>query len=185
MSYNWKFSRVGGITRVYINSAEDLRHLAELDKKMWTILSCPVKGLEIDEQSLKYMDTNNDGAIHVDEVIAVSQWLSNVLKDMTPVMEGKDSLALNNLNADCEEGAKLKEAAEKILKEVGKESEGTISLADSSSSLATFLKNKLEAAQAAINKENEVLLNKINAALDELKKDGTLDAIIAKYIPAN
>jgi len=36
-----------------------------------------------------------------------------------------------------------------------------------------------------VNKENEVLLNKINAALEELKKDGTLDNIIKKYIPAN
>ena len=156
MAYKFNFSRVGDITRVNIATADDIRHLGELDKKMWTVLSCPVKGLEIDEQSLKYMDTNNDGAIHVDEVVAVSQWLSNVLKDMAPVMEGKDALALSNLNTENEEGAKLKEAAEKILKEVGKESETTISLTDSSSSLATFLKNKLEAAQAAIDKENAV-----------------------------
>ena len=156
MAYKFNFSRVGDITRVNIATADDIRHLGELDKKMWTVLSCPVKGLEIDEQSLKYMDTNNDGAIHVDEVVAVSQWLSNVLKDMAPVMEGKDALALSNLSTENEEGAKLKEAAEKILKEVGKESETIISLADSSSSLATFLKNKLEAAQAAINEENAV-----------------------------
>ena len=156
MAYKFNYSRVGDITRVNIATADDIRNLGELDKKMWTVLSCPVKGLEIDEQSLKYMDTNNDGAIHVDEVIAVSQWLSNVLKDMTPVMEGKEALALNNLNTANEEGAKLKEAAEKILKEVGKENEAVISLADSSSSLATFLKNKLEAAQAAIDKENAV-----------------------------
>ena len=35
-----------------------------------------------------------------------------------------------------------------------------------------------------IAKGNEELLNKINAALDELKKDGTIDDIINKYIPA-
>ena len=35
-----------------------------------------------------------------------------------------------------------------------------------------------------INKDNEDLLKDINAALDELQKDGTIDAIIAKYIPA-
>ena len=80
MAYKFNYSRVGDITRVNIATADDIRNLGALDKKMWTVLSCPVKGLEIDEQSLKYMDTNNDGAIHVDEVIAVSQWLSNVLK---------------------------------------------------------------------------------------------------------
>ena len=35
---------------------------------------------------------------------------------------------------------------------------------------------------AAINKENTELLEAINGALDELKADGTLDQIIAKYI---
>ena len=36
-----------------------------------------------------------------------------------------------------------------------------------------------------VDKGNTELLNKINKALDELKKDGTIDAIIKKYIPAN
>ncbi len=36
----------------------------------------------------------------------------------------------------------------------------------------------------AVNKDNEELLNKINDALKELKEDGTIDAIINKYIPA-
>ena len=35
-----------------------------------------------------------------------------------------------------------------------------------------------------LSKDNEELLNAVNGALDELKKDGTLDAIVAKYIPA-
>ena len=34
-----------------------------------------------------------------------------------------------------------------------------------------------------VNKGNTELLNKINKALDELKADGTIDAIINKYIP--
>ena len=36
-----------------------------------------------------------------------------------------------------------------------------------------------------VDKGNTELLNKINKALDELKADGTIDAIIKKYIPAN
>ena len=38
---------------------------------------------------------------------------------------------------------------------------------------------------AALNKENTALLEAVNGALAELKADGTLDAIISKYIPAN
>ena len=36
-----------------------------------------------------------------------------------------------------------------------------------------------------VDKGNTELLEKINKALDELKKDGTIDAIIKKYIPSN
>jgi len=36
----------------------------------------------------------------------------------------------------------------------------------------------------AVKKGNTELLNQINAALAELKADGTLDAIVAKYISA-
>ena len=50
--YDWKFSTVGGMTRVSIHSGEDLAHLDELDKKLWTVLSCPTQGLEFDQRTL-------------------------------------------------------------------------------------------------------------------------------------
>ena len=153
--YKFNYTRIGGNTRVNISSAEDIKHLAELDKKVWTVLSCPTQGLEIDVQSLKYIDTNNDGAIHVDEVIAVSQWLSKVLTDLTPVLEGKDSLKLSQFNTADEEGKKLQEAAQAILTQLGKESD-EIALADSSSSLDSYRKSKFEAALAAAKAAAEV-----------------------------
>ncbi len=153
--YKFNYTRIGGNTRVNISTAEDIKHLAELDKKVWTVLSCPTQGLEIDVQSLKYIDTNNDGAIHVDEVIAVSQWLSKVLTDLTPVLEGKDSLKLSQFNTADEEGKKLQEAAQAILSQLGKESD-EIALADSSSSLDSYRKTKFEAALAAAKAAAEV-----------------------------
>ena len=47
-SYDWRFAQVGGVTRVKIETGDDIAHLPELDQKLWTVLSCPVKGLEID-----------------------------------------------------------------------------------------------------------------------------------------
>ena len=35
-----------------------------------------------------------------------------------------------------------------------------------------------------VKKDNKALLDELNAAIDELMKDGTIDAIIEKYIPA-
>ena len=189
MSYNWKFIRVGGITRVYISTPDDIRHLAELDKKMWTVLSCPVKGLEIDEQSLQYIDTNHDGSIHVDEVIAVSQWLSRVMTDLQPVVDGADKLPLTVLNQQDEEGKKLYDAAAAILQQLGKEST-EISLADSASCLDSYRKTKFEAALAAAKEAAEVAapygdqtaaIDAAWRALDDKVKDYFIRARLAKF----
>ena len=77
--YKWHFVNVGGTARVRINSGEDIAHLNELDPKMWTVLSCPTTGLEIDDKSLKYMDCDGDGKLRVNDVISVSQWQISVL----------------------------------------------------------------------------------------------------------
>ena len=79
--YKWKFDNIGGFTRVRISSGEDIRHLAELDPKMWTVLSCPVKGLEIDERSLAYIDADSDGKIRINDIIATSRWMTGALKN--------------------------------------------------------------------------------------------------------
>ena len=63
--YKWEFANIGGSSRVIITKGEDIAHLHELDPKMWTILSCPITGLEIDDKSLKYMDYDGDGKLRV------------------------------------------------------------------------------------------------------------------------
>ncbi|MCF0185125.1 MAG: hypothetical protein HUJ98_01385 [Bacteroidaceae bacterium] len=147
-NYKWTYAYVGGVPRVRIATGNDIAHLSELDQKLWTILSCPVKGLEIDEESLKYMDTNNDGSIHVTEVVSIANWLKDVLKDMDILLKGKDSLPLSALNAESEAGKQLAEAAQQILTHLNKADATEISLADSSSCLASVLARKLEMAQA-------------------------------------
>ena len=53
--YKWNFENIGGCSRVRIASGQDIAHLDELDIKMWTVLSCPVKGLEIEVKSLNFI----------------------------------------------------------------------------------------------------------------------------------
>ncbi len=95
--YKWNFANVGGVTRVRIQSAEDLRHLGELDKKMWTVLSCPVNGLEISSESLSLMDLDGDGKLRLKEVVATSEWLCATLKDPKSLFAQKDEIALDNI----------------------------------------------------------------------------------------
>jgi hypothetical protein len=96
-NYKWSFANVGGVTRVRIQSAEDIRHLGELDKKMWTVLSCPVNGLEISSESLKLMDLDGDGKLRVEEVIATANYLCAALKDAKTIFEQSDSLDIENI----------------------------------------------------------------------------------------
>ena len=118
-NYNWKFSTVGGVTRVNIETGDDVAHLNELDQKLWTVLSCPVKGLEFDEKTLALLDSNNDGRIRVGEVVSASQWLTKVLKDMNYLLEGKDSIDFGQVQADTDEGKEVLESAKLILKQLG------------------------------------------------------------------
>ena len=136
-TYDWKFNLIGGITRVSIETGDDIAHLDELDQKLWTVLSCPVKGLEFDEKTLALMDSDKDGKIRVNEVIAAAQWLRNVLTDMDYLTEGKDSIEFSQIKSDTEEGKQVIESARLILSRLGLEKEG-ISLADVNDYLAIY-----------------------------------------------
>ena len=139
--YKWNFDNIGGCSRVRIASGQDIAHLDELDVKMWTVLSCPVKGLEIEEKSLKYMDRDADGKIRVNDVISVAKWMIGALKNPDLLLEGKDSVLLSEINEENEVGLKLAKAAKQILANLGKEGD-CISLADTADSAAIFAKTR-------------------------------------------
>ena len=140
-SYKWEFDNIGGSSRVRIDSGEAIAHLAELDPKMWTVLSCPVSGLEIDEKSLKYMDIDSDGKIRVNDVIAVAQWATGALKNADLLLEGKDSVDIEQFDLENEAGKKLHGSAKQIIENLGKEG-SVISLADTADIAAIFAKTR-------------------------------------------
>ena len=139
--YKWNFDSIGGTTRVTITSGEDLKHLCELDPKMWTVLSCPVKGLEIDEKSLNYMDCDSDGKLRISDVVCTSKWITAVLKDADLLLGGVDYIDIENINQSDASGAKLYAAAKQILLNLGKEG-SVVTLADTADSVAIFAKTR-------------------------------------------
>lgn len=144
--YKWTYCSLGGVTRVNITSGEDIAHLAELDQKMWTVLSCPVKGLELDERTLDLLDYDRDGKIRVDEIITASQWLCKVLVNPDKILLGQDFVDLEDFNTENEEGAQLKECAAKVIQLLSLD-KTSISLPELNSFLAHYdedCKNELE-----------------------------------------
>ena len=114
MAYKWTFTTIGGNTRVHIAKGEDFRHLGELDEKMWTVLSCPTTGLEISDHTLALMDSDHDGKIRIDEVVATSNYLCSVLRDPSILLEEKDELKIADLNEENAEAKQMADIARRI-----------------------------------------------------------------------
>ena len=140
--YEWKFSTIGGKSRVNISSGEDIRHLGELDQKLWTVLSSPVVGLEFDGKTLRMLDSNNDGRIHVSEVVEAAEWLTSIINDPDLLLKKDDFIPFSAFNTKNPDGARLLASARQILSNLGIEKE-SISIAETDDSVAIFAKTAL------------------------------------------
>ena len=101
MKHTWTYANIGGSTRVIIRSGKDIQYLAELDEKLWTVLACPVSGLEIPDESLALIDNNHDAKIHIADVIATAQWLCNTLQNPDVLLKGNDTLPLEAIKDEA------------------------------------------------------------------------------------
>ena len=187
--HSWNYDNVGGSTRVKITTGADIAHLAELDLKKWTVLSCPTVGLDIDEKSLKCIDTDNDGRIRVNDVIATSQWLTSVVNDAELLVKGADNIDIEAFNQENADGKRLYNSAKQILVNLGKE--GTvISLADTKDITAIFAKTRFngDGVITAQTPENdgdkavvEAIVNALGGVMDRSGDNGVNAELIEKF----
>ena len=101
MKHTWTYANIGGSARVVIKSGKDIQHLAELDEKLWTVLACPVSGLEIPDESLALIDYNHDTKIHIQDVVATAQWLCKTLQNTDILLKGKNTLPLDAIKDEA------------------------------------------------------------------------------------
>ena len=127
--HRWKFFRTGGFDQVSLQSADDLRHLHELDPKLWAALSCPTTGLEFDARTLALLDTNGDGRIGVQELLAAVDWACARLADPQVLFAG-GPLALASIATGDEEGQRLRGAAARVLAALDKPQEQALAPED-------------------------------------------------------
>lgn len=138
-AHQWRFFRLGGFDQVWLETEEDIRHLATLDQKLWAALSCPVQGLEFDSQTLAMLDTDKDGRVRVPEILEAVAWVSSMLKNMDSLLSGQDSLPLEAIDTSHVQGQALLASAKHILAHLGQENNSVISIADLSSIEKFFL----------------------------------------------
>ena len=167
--YKWQFDTIGGAARVKLTSGQDIAHLDELDPKMWTVLSCPVKGLEIDEKSLGYVDCDGDGKIRINDVVATAKWITRAVKNPDVILDGPDSFNLDSFNQDDENGMKLYNSAKQILANLGKDG-NMISIADVADRTAIF-------AQTRFNGDGVIT----EASADDAEEKAVIAAIVSSF----
>lgn len=141
-SHRWSFYRSGGVDQVRLDSGADIFNLEKLDQKLWVALSCPTKGLEIDERMLELIDGDDDAHVRPPEILATSAWLRDVLQNGDALADGEDGVAIANIRKDTDEGKAVFASAKHALKSLGSEAK-VITVDDTVKVGEVFAKAKL------------------------------------------
>jgi hypothetical protein len=128
--YKWTFFRAGGFDQVRLESGADILNLDRLDQKLWSSLSCPVKGVEFDERTLAVIDKDGDGRIRAPEIIEAARWACSMLRDPDDLVKCSPVLPLASINDAAPEGRELLDCARHILANLGKPDSPEISIDD-------------------------------------------------------
>lgn len=183
----WSFSTVGGVKRVNLETGADLLHLSQLDPKLWTALSCPINGLEIDRKTLELIDKDNDNQIRVPEVIEAVNWVTSVLKNPNDLLKQESVFPLSAINDDTDLGKSLLKSAQTILKNLGKESNSNLTVEDTTDLERIFAGTRFNGdgvitEDTAINSECITLINEIIQCLGSVTDRGGKQGITLELI---
>lgn len=126
----WQFFRSGGFDQVRLADAADLRHLGELDLKLWAVLACPSSGLEFDSRTLQLLDQGAEGRVRATDVQQAVAWACRVLRDPQLLFEPGDALPLASIRDDDDEGAQLLASARQVLAYLGRADADSIAIGD-------------------------------------------------------
>ncbi|MEZ4358651.1 MAG: hypothetical protein R3B48_00610 [Kofleriaceae bacterium] len=133
MAHKWHFFRAGGVAQVSLRDGADLLALPELDPKLWVALAMPTRDVDLDPATLAVLDIDQDGRIRIHDILSAVAWIKGAFKDAGKLLTSADSVPLAQI-AD----AKILAAARRVLTELGKPDEPSISVADASGVTAAF-----------------------------------------------
>jgi len=189
-SHTWKFFRTGGLDQVSLETGADLLNLDQLDQKLWVALSCPVKGLDLDEKTLALIDTDNDGHIRAPEVLAAVKWATARLKNAGDLLKGSEALPLAAIKDDTPESQIILSSARQILINLGQADATAISVAEAADTARIFSAGALNGdgvipPEATEDVETQALIKDIIACLggadDRTGSKGVTADQVAKF----
>jgi hypothetical protein len=170
LEHRWRFFSAGGFDQVKLENAADLRGLATLDQKLWVALACPTSGIEIDARTLALIDTDNDGRVRANELIAAVNFACDNLKNPDDLFKGASTLPLAAINDASPEGKTLLSAARQILTNVGKADATSIAADDLADPVRIF-------AGSAFNGDG--VITDLSPPADDVKTRADLASILS------
>ncbi len=129
MSYKWKFFKSARCVQVKLDGGAAVAALAELDQKLWTVLSASTEGLRFDAATLRLLDADGDSRIRVPDILAAIEWLRPRFHNLDFLLARRDEVALADIDDASEEGRALLDSLTRILAREDRSSSETISLA--------------------------------------------------------
>jgi hypothetical protein len=181
-NHTWSFSSVGGVKRVNFESGQDIVALEQLDQKLWTALSCPVHGLEIDSKTLELIDEDKDGQIRVTEILSAAKWITTVINNPDDLLKQEAAFPLSAINDNNEEGKILLASAKTILRNLGKPDATVLTVEETSDIKKIFAGTALNGdgiitEDSCITNETKALLKEITTCLGSVPDRGGKDGI--------
>lgn len=133
MSHRFHFFRAGGVDQVSLRDGADMLALSELDQKLWVALAMPVRGLDVDPQTLTLLDHDLDSRIRVQDILSAVAWAKAAFKQPGDLLVRKDEVALSAIADD-----KIVAAARRMLSDLGKRDASSITVEDTTAVTKAF-----------------------------------------------
>lgn len=145
----WRFFRAGGFDQVRLDDASDLLAIDQLDQKLWMALSCPVAGIQFDERTLSLIDSDADGHVRANELIAAVQWARDRLADPDILAQSRDAIRLEDIREDGPESLELRQRLQALLVSLDKNPEDALSVGEIQTAQERLNAAQLQAWQEA------------------------------------
>lgn len=100
-NYPFRFFRMGGVDQVVLETSDDIRHLKELDIKLWMAVAMPTKGIALDKRLIRFLDENEDGRILVPDILRAIDWLDARLASLGGLFTSTDEIALEDISDEA------------------------------------------------------------------------------------
>ena len=189
MGHQFNFFRAGGFNQVRLSSGADLMNLDQLDQKLWVALACPTKGLVFDAQTLNLIDTDGDGRIRANELIAAVKWAGGLLNNPDDLLSSPQELLLSAINTAVAEGKLIYDAAKTVLRGLGKPDAESISVAETADAVRAFNGMQFNGdgvlpPDSAESEADKTLINDIIATLGAVEDKSGQPGVTAEKVEA-